>query len=331
MNIKLNTIRESFSFVFSSVSPRFKPIVYVISGLAVGILIYQCYLYASRCCHQWKLRKLTVSRKEGEDLKNEEKPANVQKEKEKDENFILMNKSEPTSEPTNVQKEELWEIKAIDHNFTANNLIEDQRNAHNVAKRYLQKEATKINAEVIFVSPVNTHPCPKVGEVKIKHDLDTAVFTWENSTGVQGDIQKDGKLAGHVVLYGVASQFNACEASRRLTPKPGAAVQAYKYDNTQGPAAQLQFPDQQVEIINHAANLGFNGLCQVLNDGTRLAVDHGYLCPTTETSAELLINQLQQNGDKMEFLCIGNIPKGKAILKKCMRCWLQLPHLGITP
>lgn len=202
-------------------------------------------------------------------------------------------------------------IQPIASNFTVDKSIAEQRQAHNNAKEYLLEEATKIGADVVFVSPINSFPCPKVDEVQIKKDLDPAIFTWEKTEGVQGDIQKDGKRPDQVVLYGVASQFNACEAVMPFTPKPGTAVETYKGDPTQGPGAQLQFPDQQVEIINNAANLGFNGLCQVLDNTTKMAIKHGYLTPRTKELAEAVIEQLKKNGDKMEFPCIGNIPKGE--------------------
>jgi hypothetical protein len=219
-------------------------------------------------------------------------------------------------------------VTPIDLFFTQNKLITEQRNAHNTAKEYLQKEARKIGAEVVFVSPVNSHICAKVDEVKIKKDLNTSIFTWENTQGVQGDIQRDGKVPGNVVLYGVASQFNSCEATARFTPQPGTAVNTYKSDPTQGPGAQLQFPDQQVEIINDAANLGFNGLCQVLDDTTKTAVKHGYLTPETKESAEAVIEQLQKNGDKMEFPCIGNIPKGASNTEKVYEILIAAPAFG---
>ena len=220
-------------------------------------------------------------------------------------------------------------IQAIDANFTVDKSIAEQRNAHNNAKQYWQEEATKINAEVFFVSPINGHSCPRVDEVEIKQDLDSAIFTWENTKGVQGDIQRDGRLSDHVVLYGVASQFNSCEATQRFTPKPGTAVVTYESDPTQGPGAQLQFPDQQVEIINNAANLGLNGLCHVLDDRTKMTVKHGYLTPETKESAEIVISQLQQNGDKMEFLCIGNIPKGENNTEKVYEMLVAAPAFGM--
>lgn len=202
-------------------------------------------------------------------------------------------------------------IPKIDKNFTVNNPIIAQRKAHDKAKNYLVQEGRRINAQVAFVSPVKGNQCPEVTAVQIRNDLLPTIFTWENTNGVQGDIQRDGKKPGHVVLYGVASQFNSCEAPDRYTPEPGKAVATYKSDPTQGPGAQLQFPDEQVEILNNAANLGFNGLCHVLDETTKMTIKHGYLTPETKETAKTVIQQLQQNGDKMEFPCIGNIPKGK--------------------
>lgn len=219
------------------------------------------------------------------------------------------------------------DIQPIDSNFTINQLIDEQRKAHSRAKTYMQAEAGKINAEVVFVSPPHS-ACPPVNEVAIKLDLDQTVFAWENTKGVQGDIQKDGKLLHHVVLYGVASQFNACEAVDPFTPKPGTAVETYKGDPTQGPGAQLQFPDQQVEIINDAANLGFNGLCHVLDETTKGTIRHGYLTPKTPTLAETVIAQLRENGHKMEFPCIGNIPKQKGNTEKVYVMLVAAPAFG---
>ncbi len=220
-------------------------------------------------------------------------------------------------------------IKPIDEEFTKNQSIDEQRKAHNTAKNYLMEQAKNMKADVFFVSPACVHPCPKVAKVEIKKNLDSTIFTWENTKGVQGDIQRDGKLENQVVLYGVASQFNSSEASSRFTPIPGDAVQTYKSDKTQGPAAQLQFPNHQVEIINDAANLGFNGLCQMLDETTKTAVQHGYFTPQTKESAESIIEQLKQQGDKIEFLCIGNIPKGTKNTQKVYEMLVSAPAFGV--
>jgi ribA/ribD-fused uncharacterized protein len=57
MNIQLNIDPKSIFSFLPSISPRFKPIVYVISAIAVGILLYQCYRYVS---HHFSSRSLSV-------------------------------------------------------------------------------------------------------------------------------------------------------------------------------------------------------------------------------------------------------------------------------
>ena len=222
----------------------------------------------------------------------------------------------------------LADIQPIDPHFTATQSISEQKKAHSIAKRYLSQQAQIIHADVAFVSPP-PHCCPKVNEVRIEKALDQTIFSWENTNGVQGAIQKDGTLLNYVVLYGVASQFNACEAISPMTPKPGTAVKTYNTDHTQGPGAQLQFPVEQVEIINNAANLGFNGLLPVLDDTTKDAIKHGYLTPQTKESADTVIRQLRENGHKIEFVCIGNIPNKKGNTQKVYAILVAAPAFGM--
>ncbi len=227
-----------------------------------------------------------------------------------------------------AHKSHTFQIMPISPSFTQNRSIAEQRKAHEVAKTYLQEKAVELKAEVTFTAPITIHPIPKVNSVILRKNLDMSVFSWEDTQGIQGDIQRDGKNPDNVVLYGVASQFNSCEAIDRFTPNPGTAVKTYQGDPTQGPGAQLQFPDQQVEIINNAANLGFNGLCQVLDDTDKSAVKHGYLTPETADSAKSVIKQLQKNGSKLEYLCIGNIPKGANNTEKVYEMLVAAPAFG---
>lgn len=228
-------------------------------------------------------------------------------------------------EPETPEKSE---ISAIDANFTTIKSIQEQRNAHKNAKQYLKEKLEGIGAEIFIVSPPpSQQPLPKVNEVEITN-LDSDIFTWETTWGVQFDIPEDGKRDDSCVLYGVASQFNGCEAVRRFTPKPKTACQTYKYDLTQGPLAQLTFPPEQVEIINKGANLGFNGLCEVLEESTKSTVKHGYLTPETKELADELIDQLRKNGHKMEFLCVGNIPNGEESTEKVYEMLVAAPAFG---
>lgn len=223
----------------------------------------------------------------------------------------------------------IYSVLRYQHDFTLHNSIEDQRRAHDTAKKNLIEKAGSIGAEVTFVTPlIEAIIGPSINSVKINKDLDGNIFSWQKTDGVQDDIQKDGKLSDRVVLYGVASQFNSCEASDRFTPGIGKAVETYKNDRTQGPLAQLQFPDQQVELINIAANEGLNGLCRILDEETKSTVKHGYLTPETKESAESLIQALTLVGHQIEFLCIGNIPKGEGNTQKVYEMLVAAPAFG---
>ena len=99
--------------------------------------------------------------------------------------------------------------------------------------------------------------CPTVAEAKASLPnaggarLDSTVFTYETTQGVQQDIQRDGnRVSNGFVLYVVASQFNGCQAFDRNTPPPGNAYNEYQDNHTQGPGAQLQVPRAQVEEIS---------------------------------------------------------------------------------
>ena len=208
-------------------------------------------------------------------------------------------------------------------------VIHMQRNNHLTAKEQLQTSlAQKFpEAKVSFVSPAKK-PCPKVAEVIIKKDLDNTIFTWENTQGVKNDIQKDGKNDKQTVLYGVASQFNGSEAVNPYQVPKSEAVKTYKKDRTQGPEAQLQFPDSQVELINNAAFDGFNGLCRVLDEKTIHLVHHGYLIVKSEENAFQLIRQLQIRGNLVEYLCIGNTPKGEGNTQQVYEMLVAAPAFG---
>ena len=222
-----------------------------------------------------------------------------------------------------LQEESLLQplINPIDNNFTQNNSIIEQRDCHENAKKYLEEELIRIGADISFVSPEPLSDLPSLDDIVIQRDLDSEIFSWQVTFGVQGDIQNDAKSRDRLFLYGVASQFNACEATHRFTPEPGKAVETYEYDNTQGPGAQLQFPDQQVEIINNAANLGFSSLCYLLDEESKASVSHGYLTPQSKEMADTVIDQWKSDFEKVEFLCVGNVPKGVDTTEEYMRCW----------
>ena len=206
-------------------------------------------------------------------------------------------------------KQVIRSTAAIPQDYTSSSSIVTQREAHERAKAVLKKQLPKINASVSFVSPYQAKS-PSVTDVEISDALDATVFSWEETNGVGSDIQKDGRRSDDsIVIYAVASQFNGCESPGRFTVQPGHAVSVYRNDNTQGPIAQLQFPDDQVELINSAANLGFNGLCYLLDESTKSAVQHGYFTPFSAQSKQV-IAALQTKGHLLEYPCVAGVPKG---------------------
>ncbi len=216
------------------------------------------------------------------------------------------------------------EVPPIHTQFTSIKTIEEQRAAHNVAVEYLSREAAKIGAIAWVVSP------PKIvrNAPGAAAALNPAVFRWQDTQGVTQDIYTAGSNSEVITVFGVASQANGSEAPGPFTPEPGGAVRLYQTDHTQGPAAQLAFPNRQVELINNAANLGFNGLVEVLNERTKAEVKHGYLRPTTSEKADLLAMQLLRKGHLMQILCIGNIPKAEGSTQKVYEMLVTAPAFG---
>jgi len=217
-------------------------------------------------------------------------------------------------------------VEKIDPNFTTNMSMKAQRAAHETSKKYLEANIKAMNGELFIVSPPkskNNDYTQPIG------DVNKSIFYWENTQGVQGDIQRDGKIKNRLPVYGVAGQFSGSENITRATAAPDQAVKTYESDNTQGPKAQLQFPNEQVEIINKAANLGFNGLCNVLDEKTKDSVKHGYLTPMTEASADVVIEQLKKKGHLLEYPCIGNIPKGEGNTEKVYEIIVAAPAFGM--
>src|ERR1700733_8047688 len=206
---------------------------------------------------------------------------------------------------TTLQK--IANVAHIEDKFTQNHSIEEQRKAHENAKDFLKKSLAEIGAQIDFISHT-IKETPSLADVVIKDDLDSEVFGVQNTGSVGKDIRVSGQGSqDHLVVYGVASQFNGCEAPIKRTIQPGDAVRVYKSDGTQGPEAQLAFPPEQVELINCGGNLGFNGLCHLLNEETKGEVAHGYFTPSQQKK-QMIIEQLRERGDRIEYPCIANKP-----------------------
>lgn len=215
---------------------------------------------------------------------------------------------------TKIQDEKL--LKVIDQvspildDFTSQMKIEDQVKAHEGAKEFLKTELEKLGAKVEFISPPSEAETPKLDpSLKFTELLNPKVFTYQITSGVQKDIIKDGqRTEDNIVIYGVASQFNGCESPEPCTIPPKHALAIYKSDSTQGPNAQLAFSAEQVELINCGGNLGYNGLCKVLDENTKDEIEHGYFIPSKDKGTAL-VALLKEKGHLIEYPCIGNKPK----------------------
>lgn len=189
--------------------------------------------------------------------------------------------------------------------------LPSQIQAHQDAKKYMKEEIGEL--DVMASYKIIQPPIPSESELPTK--LNSDIFWYEVNTGVQNAIQNSAKKSLEsdsetIELYGVASQFNGCEATNKFTPPPGMAWSLYCEDFTQGPGAQLQFGHKQVEIINKGANLGFNGLINLLTPDTYSSVKHGYFSPEDITKVETWKSILKDNANlnKIEYQLIGNIP-----------------------
>lgn len=197
----------------------------------------------------------------------------------------------------------------IASDFTTKTSRCDQIKAHETAKQFLEDNLPKTGATVQFISHCKQTAPKLLSTVHIDTaQLDKNVFQVGYTIGATADICKDGKRTeDNVIVYGVASQFNWGESATKTTISPGQAVEKYKFDPTQGPACQLAFPEDQVELINCAANIGSNGLCYALVSPNHTQVAHGYFTPD-ETHADKVIVDLQENGAIIEYPCIANKP-----------------------
>lgn len=211
--------------------------------------------------------------------------------------------------------------------FTTIHTLEEQIEAHDRAKAFLQDSMKKLGGSVDFVVSQPRMNIPDRDSFADITDLDKDLFFMELTAGVGRDIQNDAKKKGRVVLYGVASQFNGGEAPSRRTVSLDRTIITYRNDGTQGPQAQLQFPDGQILIINLGAHLGYNGLCRVLDEDTKNTIQHGYFTPTQD-QRDLIIALLKDNGHLIEYPCYGNIPKGDGNSEKVYEMLAAAPAFG---
>lgn len=108
----------------------------------------------------------------------------------------------------------------IAQDYTGITSYDEQREAHELSKRFLKTHLPSAGASVEFVSSPGGS-CPTQESITIGTDIDLSIFSWEVTTGVEKDIQADGRrVADNLVIYGVASQFNGSEAPDSYTVVP---------------------------------------------------------------------------------------------------------------
>ncbi len=142
--------------------------------------------------------------------------------------------------------------------------------------------------------------------------LEKSLFHLSATTGVQKDIPSSSRDAKRVHVYQVASQYNAAEAPRPVTPEIGKAMTASDGDNTQGPLAQRTNPDAFELVTAFLTHSGFNMLEKVLIDeGTTTytpgsPIEHGYLRPNN-TNIAWLRDQFKANYGCAEYVCYSSL------------------------
>lgn len=200
------------------------------------------------------------------------------------------------------EKYPLGDIKPIDRKFNLAKKV-DQLVAHQKAKDYLTLALRQVGASVQFINP-DIQPI-KLKDFKFS-PLNPKVFEWEYVKEVEFNIRQEAiREDDSIVLYVAASQFNGGQAQNRETIPPNQAAASFAAHPTQGTMAQSAFGDEQVEIVNNGANVGFNGLANVISNLD--AVSHGHFTPRV-ANANQIIADLTENINKMEFMCIENVP-----------------------
>lgn len=178
-------------------------------------------------------------------------------------------------------------------------------------KSYLADRLATVGSIATYFSPAPLQNPVTSGSVAINaENLDPYVFSWQVTKGVQGDIQQAGRRDEDddtIEAFGAASQFNGAESPGRDLVRPFRASRIYRGDRTQGPQAQLQFHPAQVEAVNFVANLGYNGLRNMLSEETDHCVQNGYFTPDKKSFPQVY-EQFKDRADQIEYLSIEGCP-----------------------
>ncbi|MEZ5315043.1 MAG: hypothetical protein R3E91_02375 [Chlamydiales bacterium] len=201
-----------------------------------------------------------------------------------------------------------------------------QSTYHNMAKSLLIQELQKIGTEVIFASGnISENKSYNAVIEYSTSPLDAKVFSWKymNIDELNLEIEKDSKIRDRITFYGVPSLFNGKMPSMpSLLPTESRNLISNNLFEVQ---ARLQFPDEQLEIIDRSAHIGFNGMVELLNQEMENYVWDGRLAPETFEQARLVIRQLKDQNHPIEYLCVGNVPKGTRNGEKIYKILIGTP------
>lgn len=199
-----------------------------------------------------------------------------------------------------------------------------QEKDHERAKETFQNVMQYLGLKVTYVDASSDTACSTFNNKEcngndnnngnnIEHEnLDTSIFHWSKTIGVEKDIVRASRDPHHKHIFSVASQFNAAEAPYPFTPGIGEAMRKSDGDRTQGPLAQRTNPVVFELVTAFLTNLGFNMMEYVLpSAGTTYTpnslIEHGYLRPTDATISKLSA-EIAQYYAKMELPCYESIP-----------------------
>jgi hypothetical protein len=212
----------------------------------------------------------------------------------------------------NFVREIVSEKKPMIAGFNESTLIDQQRLHHELAHTFIGLCMGLMDGFFHVTRPgrlLNENLLDLVNPEIKGEGFDPKFVSFEYTRGVKEDILRDSNNDNIRFVYTAASQFNGAEAKDRYLNAPGAAVEGYNLDYTQGPQAQLAFSPEQVEAINVAAHIGWNGLCDVLDDDTKRTLNFGYFTPNS-TEFNRICQQLVENGSFIQYPVVTSTPTG---------------------
>ncbi len=172
---------------------------------------------------------------------------------------------------------------------------------------------SQIMGEVLGSNVSFPKPPPISDLDKLTGKLDQKLFHLSTTQGVENDVAPSSGDEERMHVWQAASQYNAAEADKPMTPRIGEAMSASQCDRTQGPLCQRTNPQAFELVTAFLTHGGFNMLDQVLPSAGKTyevgaAIEHGYLRPSN-ANIEALTNAFRANYSKAEYVCYSSIPQ----------------------